>query len=468
MNFEYLKFIVIFFTLILTGCESNTKINSQTSTQPKSCLSTYQYYSSKNICDVYWDNKNIQCDNDLKILLRDRGHTLAPRSVCGQPIINLRANSCNISNISQLTPANLCNTYYSSSNCNSEITSELTKRNLKSTPKDLCGTPINLSPNTKIITLISENKQCQTYLNDIFSNPDALKAACAERYKSVRDETITCRQELNTFITSNSNGVGKNFDSCGTPIAPTRLLNNEVKITSYRDINSFKSYKIQQVQNSNYVAQFNESKRNLCLRLNENNDFDGTYCLYILDRDKKDFDSSNKHLIKSIRLGHPLALMRPYQLFKDTKNPKEKEEVLRLLSQSAQLGNMSAAIAISWIYIDQNPKKYDKGLFWSEYAANAGHGEAASNIGLIYHKGLGTKANFELAKFWYQKSITMENYWSGQSHVGLGLMYINGTGVSKDLNEARKYFSFVAYEMPNASKEHINQAQIQLKKMGKK
>jgi TPR repeat protein len=466
MNIRFLKSTSVLFALFAIGCANNSQIKSQNNTTPKSCLSTYQYYSSKNICDVYWDNKNPQCDNDLKILLRDRGQSVTPRSICGQPIKNSNPPSCNLANISQLTPTNLCNTYYSTSNCNPEITVELIKRNLKLAPKDICGTSINTNSSIKVIKLTSENKQCQTYLNDIFLMTDPLKAACIERYKSVRDETIICRQELNTFISANSNGVGKNFDSCGTSITPTLLLNNEVKINSYRDITSFKSYSIQQVQNTNYIAQFNESKRNLCNRLNENNDFDGTYCLYILDRDKKNFDSANKHLIKSIQLAHPLAFMRAYQLFKDTKNPKEKEDIVKLLSQSAQLGNISAAITISWIYIDQNPKNYEKGLFWSEYAANAGHGEAASNIGLIYHKGLGTKVNLELAKYWYQKSLTMDRYWSGQSHVGLGLMYMSGAGFSRDLKEARKYFKFVAVEMPDASDENINQAKTYLKKLG--
>ena len=466
MNIKFLKLIYVLFPIFIIGCANNPKTSSQNNTTPKSCLSDYQYNSSKYICDVYWDNKNPQCDNDLKILLRDRGQSVTPRSICGQPITTPNSRSCNLTNISQLTSTNLCNTYYSTSNCNSEITSELTKRNLKSAPKDVCGTSIIINSTVKIINLTSENKQCQNYLNDIFLNTDPVKAACVERYKSIRDETIICRQELNTFISANSNGTGKNFESCGIPIVSTSLLNNEVKINSYRDITHFKSYTIQQVQNTNYIAQFNESKRNLCRRLNENNDFDGTYCLYILDRDKKDFESSNKYLIKSIQLGHPLAFMRPYQLFKDTKNPKEKEDIVKLLNQSAQLGNISAAIMVSWIYIDQNPKNYEKGLFWSEYAANAGHGEAASNIGLIYHKGLGTKVNLDLAKYWYQKSLTMDRYWSGQSHVGLGLMYMSGVGFSRDLKEARKYFSFVTTKMPNASDEYINQAKTHLKKLG--
>ena len=461
MNIRFLKSTSVLFALFAIGCANNSQIKSQNNTTPKSCLSTYQYYSSKNICDVYWDNKNPQCDNDLKILLRDRGQSVTPRSICGQPTTTSNVRSCNLTNISQLTPTNLCNTYYSTSNCNSEITSELKKRNLKSAPKDTCGTNINGNLNFPIIKLTSDNNQCKVYLNEIFQDLTPVKAACSERYKSIRDETILCRRELNTFIIANSKGVGKGIETCGAPINSTPIFGSEVRINSIREIKSLNSSSI-----SSYISQFTESKRNLCTRLHENNDFDGSFCLYMLDRAKKDADSSSKHLGKAIDLGHPLALMRPHEIFKDEKDQKIKDSILDYLIQSAQLGNISAAIELGWIHIDKNPKNFQKGLFWSEFAANAGHGEGASNVGLIYHKGLGVKVNFDLAKYWYEKSLNMERYWSGQSQVGLGVLYMNGTGVPKDLNEARRLFRFVINEMPRASKDNINQATMNLKKLG--
>jgi hypothetical protein len=463
MNIKNLKITSVLFVLFLIGCANTSQTNSQNNNIPKSCLSTYQYYSSKNICDVYWDNKNPQCDSDLRILLRDRGQSATPRSICGQPIARPSAStsSCNLTNIRQITPTNLCNTYYSTSNCNSEITSELNRRNLKSAPKDACGTNNNLNLNFPIIKLTSDNKQCEVYLNEIFLDRTPIKTACSERYKSIRDETILCRQELNTFIAANSVGVGKNFETCGLPIPTTPIFSSEVKINSYREIKSFTPQSI-----SNYLSQFNESKRNICLRLHQNNDFDGSFCLYVLDREKKEADSSYKYLGKAIELSHPLALMRPYEIFKNVKEQKEKELIFNYLIQSAQLGNVSAAIDLGWIYIDKNPKNFQKGLFWSEFAANAGHGEGASNMGLIYHKGLGVKVDFEVAKYWYQRSLTMERYWSGQSHVGLGILYMNGNGVTKDINEAKRLFKIVINEMPRASKDNINQAVINLKKIG--
>jgi len=417
--------------------------------------------SSRNLCDVYWENKNPQCDGDLRTLLRDRGQNFNPRSSCGQPIVSTNTNSCNITNINQISPTNLCNTYYSSNNCNNEITSELARRNLKVAPRDVCGTNINSNQMFPLLKLNTDKNQCQVYINEILRDTSPVKAACSERYKSVRDETILCRQELDTFITANSIGVGKNFETCGIPITSTPLLTSEVKINSYREIKSVTPSSI-----SNYIAQFTESKRNLCIRLHQKNDFDGSFCLYILDREKKDTDSSFKYLAKAIELKHPIALMRPHEIFKDIKDQKEKESIFNFLIQSAQLGNVSAAIDLGWIYIDKNPKNYQKGLFWSEFAANAGHGEGASNVGLIYHKGLGVKVNFALAKYWYEKSLTMEQYWSGQSHIGLAIMYMNGTGVPKDLNEAKRLFRFVLNEMPRASKDSMYQAKMNLSKLG--
>lgn len=461
MKIKFFKIILLLFVVSLIGCANNPPVNPQPSTVARSCLSTYQYMSSRNLCDTYWDNKNPQCDNELRILLRDRGQTVTPRSSCGQPVGRTTSNTCNLVNISQITPANLCSTYYSTSNCNSEITSELARRNLKSTPKEACGTNIYSNLSYPPIKLTTDNKQCQNYLNEIFRDLSPVKAACFERYKSIRDETILCRQELNTVIISNSKGVGKSIDTCGLSINPTPLHGSEVKINSIREIKL-----LNLSSTSTYISQFTESKRNLCTRLHENNDFDGSFCLYMLDRAKKDTDSSYKYLGKAIELGHPLALMRPHEIFKDVKDQKDKDAIFNYLIQSAQLGNISAAIDLGWIYIDKNPKNYQKGLFWSEFAANAGHGEGASNVGLIYHKGLGVQINFTMAKYWYEKSLTMERYWSGQSHVGLGVLYMNGSGVPKDLNEAKRLFRYVINEMPRASKDSINLAKVNLQKLG--
>ena len=117
---------------------------------------------------------------------------------------------------------------------------------------------------------------------------------------------------MNTFIIANSKGVGKGIETCGAPINSTPIFGSEVRINSIREIKSLNSSSI-----SSYISQFTESKRNLCTRLHENNDFDGSFCLYMLDRAKKDEDSSSKHLGKAIDLWHPLALMRPHEIFKD-------------------------------------------------------------------------------------------------------------------------------------------------------
>jgi hypothetical protein len=39
---------------------------------------------------------------------------------------------------------------------------------LKSIPKNACGTNINTTLNFPLIKLLSDNKQCQVYLNEIF------------------------------------------------------------------------------------------------------------------------------------------------------------------------------------------------------------------------------------------------------------------------------------------------------------
>ena len=218
MNKFIKKLLGIILVLFISGCANNNQPTPQNPPIPKSCLSIYHNYSSKNLCDIYWENKNPFCDYDLRIILSDRKQSITPRSICGQAINSSPSNSCKLSNISQITPTNLCNTYYSTSNCNSEIRGELTKRNLKSAPKDDCGNSINANLNTQIIKVTSESKQCQSYLNEIYSDSTPVKAACTERYKSKRDETIICRQNLTAFINANSRGVGKSLETCGIKI----------------------------------------------------------------------------------------------------------------------------------------------------------------------------------------------------------------------------------------------------------
>ena len=59
-----------------------------------------------------------------------------------------------------------------------------------------------------------EEERCFV-LNELYSNISPIDAACTERYKSIRDETIICRQDLNSFIIANSKGVGKSYATCG-------------------------------------------------------------------------------------------------------------------------------------------------------------------------------------------------------------------------------------------------------------
>ena len=207
--------IKVMFILLLVGCASKNQTIPQNNAVPKSCRSIYHNYSSKNLCDIYWENKNPFCDYDLRIILSDRGQSITPRTNCGQPIKSSNINSCNLTNINQLTPLNLCNAYYSTNNCNTEIRNEFTRRNLRSTPQRDCGTILNTNSIKQIVKVDSKNKQCLKYLNELYSNISPINAACTERYKSIRDETIICRQDLNSFIIANSKGVGKSYATCG-------------------------------------------------------------------------------------------------------------------------------------------------------------------------------------------------------------------------------------------------------------
>lgn len=51
--------------------------------------------------------------------------------------------------------------------------------------------------------------------------------------------------------------------------------------------------------------------------------------------------------------------------------------------------------------------EYDKAFKWFSIAAENGSAEAQYNLGIAYEKGVGTKVDFEKAKYWYKKSASL-------------------------------------------------------------
>lgn len=82
-------------------------------------------------------------------------------------------------------------------------------------------------------------------------------------------------------------------------------------------------------------------------------------------------------------------------------------------------------------------KEYSKALPYLQNAAKAGYGEAIYLCGNIYHYGMGTEKNPEIAMRMYLKAIEA-GYQEGETEIGA--MYESGEGVTIDLNKAVHYY----------------------------
>ncbi|MDO6761475.1 tetratricopeptide repeat protein [Tamlana sp. 2_MG-2023] len=70
-------------------------------------------------------------------------------------------------------------------------------------------------------------------------------------------------------------------------------------------------------------------------------------------------------------------------------------------------------------------------------AAKAGHVYAQYNLGLMYEQGLGTNKNLEEAVHWYRESSMQGN---SAAQFNLGVCYENGNGTAIDFDKANEWY----------------------------
>lgn len=82
-------------------------------------------------------------------------------------------------------------------------------------------------------------------------------------------------------------------------------------------------------------------------------------------------------------------------------------------------------------------KSYTEAYFKFLQSSEFEHPSAIRNIGLLFYHGLGVKQNFETAKVWLEKAISLKDI---PALCSLGILYLNGEGVTKDVSRAFFYF----------------------------
>ncbi len=86
-------------------------------------------------------------------------------------------------------------------------------------------------------------------------------------------------------------------------------------------------------------------------------------------------------------------------------------------------------------------QNFKRALFWFEQAAESNVANAAYNLGVLHHQGLGTKPDLAQAIGWYTKAAALGH---PEAQYNLGIAYIEGVGVGYDPVKADAYFEKAA------------------------
>lgn len=119
-------------------------------------------------------------------------------------------------------------------------------------------------------------------------------------------------------------------------------------------------------------------------------------------------------------------------------------EVIKKVEEQALNGLPEAQHDLGAIYVAGHagvPQDYKKAAYWFEKAANQNIANAAYNLGVLHHQGLGMPADIKEALVWYEKAAKLGH---PEAQYNLGIAYIEGVGVNYDAQKAAAYFKEAA------------------------
>jgi TPR repeat protein/CII-binding regulator of phage lambda lysogenization HflD len=132
------------------------------------------------------------------------------------------------------------------------------------------------------------------------------------------------------------------------------------------------------------------------------------------------------------------------QAAKYAKKDNDLPESVRVIEDKAMQGVADAQHDLAAIYtaghagIDPD---YKRAAYWFDQSARQGVPNAAYNLGVLYHQGLGVTQNLETALGWYEAATIMNH---PEAAYNLGIAHIEGIGVDYNAERAAQNFETAA------------------------
>ena len=142
--------------------------------------------------------------------------------------------------------------------------------------------------------------------------------------------------------------------------------------------------------------------------------------------------NSNLFLIKSSQKKYPPAMNYLGELILSKKIDGTEEEAINLFTEASQKGNEQATLNLGILTLKTNK---NKGIEYINKAASNGFPPAITQIGLMLLNGDIEGTVEEGAKL--IEAAAQDNYPLAQYHIGM--IYLQGIGVEKDINKANEY-----------------------------
>ena len=125
------------------------------------------------------------------------------------------------------------------------------------------------------------------------------------------------------------------------------------------------------------------------------------------------------------------------------------------LERAAEQGHRDAQSMIGVCYDEGKgvEQSYSKAAYWWEKAAEQGNSDAQCNIGFCYDEGKGVEQSYSKAAYWYKKAAEQGN---SDAQYNIGACYYNGNGVEKSKTNAIYWFRKACNNFEDKACEVLN------------